>query len=159
MNIGKAVGVPGQGCRNRGAAKAAQTILLPGQHPLPDSAGGCWKGVKPVGFIIWRQLEVLTRRLGRGWRKGHVWVLFPHCAVSWGRGPGSSLRPPRNGGGKLGHSSAPQHPTAALEKAFALSPFMAWRSYRTVAAPVANGKQNFRELGTRPSPQHTQPRA
>lgn len=103
-----------------------------------------WLGFKSEGS--WSPYKEAGTRMEEGPR-----VTALPCAMSWGRGPGSALQPPRNGSGKLGHSSAPQHPTAALEKALALSPFMAWRSYRTVAAPVANGKQNCRELGIWPS--------
>lgn len=106
----------------------------------------CW-GYKPGGS--WSPFKEAGTRTEEGPRV----LLLP---LSGAQGPGSLLWPPRARSGKLGHSSAPLTPHRALEKALALSPFMAWRSYRTVAAPVANGKQNCRELGTRPSPRHSQ---
>lgn len=125
MNIGNAVGVPGQGCRNRGAAKAAQTILLPGQHPLPDSAGGCWKGVKPVGFINLEAVGSPYKKAGTRMEEGPRVSVVPTLRRVLGTGTGLVALATPEWDGKLGHSSAPQHPTAALEKAFALSPFMA----------------------------------
>lgn len=44
--------------------KAARTILLPVQYPLLDSAGGCWKGVKPVGFISLEAVASLYKEAG-----------------------------------------------------------------------------------------------
>lgn len=98
--------------------KAAGTNLSPVQHPLPDSAGGCWK-VKVVGFL---SLEAV----GSPYKDGGRATCCPHtCAVSWARGPGSALGPPRNGGGKLGHSSAPLTPHGSSGKSTWLS-LLSW---------------------------------
>lgn len=81
---------------HRDCVKAARTALLPGQHPLPDSAGGCWKEVKLVG----NKSEGSWKSLEGGWDWDGGWAMCDSAAPT----PGSVL----GTGTGLGSSATPQ---------------------------------------------------
>lgn len=121
----------------------------------------CWGMLarSKTGWVIsLKAVGVLTRRLGRGWRrKGHVWQCCPHtCAMSWGWGPGSALRPPRNGGGKLGHSSAPLTPHGSSGKSTCSLSFHGLKVLQNSGCSSGKWETELQGAGSTTFPQHTQ---
>lgn len=79
----------------RDCVEAARTTLLPMQ-PLPDSAGGCWKEVKPVGFRSLEAAGCPYKEAETGMEEGpRVTVVPPHLhrVLGMGTGLGSSATP------------------------------------------------------------------